>query len=261
MIARLAQLANDCYHVVRGPGPAKASVLKNLLLPGHRKMGFRVEHFERGATSSLFREIFVRQYYHFVAQTASPTILDCGANVGMASIYFKWLYPKSKVQAFEPDPMTFNMLQRNLRVNRLDVKTHNCALWNENGELDFHVDASHPGSVLMSAASPMYLEKADVVKVPARKLSDFINGPVDFLKLDVEGAEHRVLDDLVQTGTIKQVRQMVVEYHHRYGQQKSRLANFLMKLEVSGFEYQIHASRFPIATQGVLQAMIISANQ
>src|ERR1700759_697713 len=174
MIARLAQLANDCYHVVKGPGPAKAAVLRDLFFSRGRKMGFRVEHFVRGGPSLLYREIFVRQYYHFVAPTASPVILDCGANVGMATIYFKWLYPNAKVTAFEPDPKTFNLLRLNLRVNRLDVETHNCALWDEDGELDFHIDANQPGSGLMTAVSPIYLEKADAIKVPARKLSDFI---------------------------------------------------------------------------------------
>jgi hypothetical protein len=103
--------------------------------------------------------------------------------------------------------------------------------------------------------------KAQMIKVPARKLSNFIDGPIDFLKLDVEGAEHRVLHDLVETGKLKQIRQMAIEYHHRIGNQKSRLSPFLHILEDAGFEYQIHAPRFPVTSNGVFQDMLISASQ
>jgi|SRR5579872_2030341 FkbM family methyltransferase len=259
MIAQLARFANDCYHILRGPGPAKVSVLRNLVFPGNRTMGFQVEHFDQGTQRFLYREIFARQYYHFVASTPSPTILDCGANVGMASIYFKWLYPNSRIKAFEPDPKTFGLLQRNLNANRLDVETYNCALWDEDGELDFYVDATDPGSLLMSVDASR--SKALPIKVPSRKLSDFIDGPVDFMKLDVEGAEHHVLNDLIKSGKLKQIRQMAIEYHHGIGQPKFRMAQFLQGLEAAGFAYQIHASRFPVMSDSVFQDILISANQ
>jgi FkbM family methyltransferase len=226
-------------------------------MPGQRRMGFRIAHFDRHTLRHLYREIFARQYYYFKSENEEPIILDCGANIGMASLYFKWLYPKSRVIAFEPDPTTFNLLQKNLSGNRLDVETHNCALWDADGDLEFFIDSTHPGSLLMSTDPSRSI--AESIKVPARKLSDFIEGPVDFLKLDVEGAEHRVLKDLAQAGKLKLIRRMVVEYHHRIGQQKSCLAGFLRELEGAGFEYQIHASRYPLISQGVFQDMLIAA--
>jgi FkbM family methyltransferase len=259
MISQLARLANDCYHILRGPSHSKAALFQSLLVPGGRKMGFRIQHFDNRTAQLLYREIFVRQYYHFVSQTPSPVILDCGANVGMASIYFKWLYPKARIRAFEPDPTTFKLFQTNLSANQLDVEANNCALWDENGELDFYVDSSDPGSLLMSTDPSR--AKAQVIKVPARKLSDFIDGPIDFLKLDVEGAEHRVLHDLVETGKLKLIRQLAIEYHHRIGNQKSCLSPFLQSLEGAGFEYQIHAPRFPVTSNSVFQDMLISASQ
>jgi hypothetical protein len=80
-----------------------------------------------------------------------------------------------------------------------------------------------------------------------------------FVKLDVEGAEHRVLCDLVQTGKIVAILHMVVEYHHRIGAQKSCLGEFLSMLERAGFEYQIHAAVHPINSQPVFQDMLIGA--
>jgi hypothetical protein len=70
--------------------------------------------FDRPGLEHLYREIFVRQYYYFRANTDHPVIFDCGANLGMATLFFKWLYPKSRVEAFEPDPGTFAVLQKNV---------------------------------------------------------------------------------------------------------------------------------------------------
>jgi FkbM family methyltransferase len=222
-------------------------------------MGFAVTHFDPWTLRYLYREVFARQHYYFSSQSDAPVILDCGANIGMASLYFKWLYPKSQVQAFEPDPATFKLLQRNFAQNHLDVVTHNCALWDEDTELDFYVDSTDPGSLLMSTDASR--SKSLPIKVPGRKLSDFIDGPIDFLKLDVEGAEHQVLGDLAKARKLKSIRQMVVEYHHRIGQQKSRLGAFLRELEEAGFEYQIHASRYPFSSQNVFQDILIAACQ
>jgi hypothetical protein len=99
----------------------------------------------------------------------------------------------------------------------------------------------------------------DNLKVPACRLSNFIHGTVDFLKLDVEGAEHKVLHDLVQTGKIDFIRQMVIEYHHRLGQHKSCLAEFLTMLEQAGFEYQVRAEVYPVSSRDVFQDMLIGA--
>ena len=84
-------------------------------------MGFGIAAFDRPTLNHLYREIFARQQYYFRAETESPLILDCGANLGMASLYFKWLYPKARVRAFEPDPSTFELLKQNLARNGVDV--------------------------------------------------------------------------------------------------------------------------------------------
>ncbi len=257
MIPELARFANDCYHVYRAPAGSKAAILRGLISSGGTRMGFGIAHFDRPTLNFLYREIFTRQQYYFRADCEAPLILDCGANLGMASLYFKWLYPKSRVQAFEPDPATFQLLKQNIVQNNLDVEAHNCALWDEDGEVDFFVDSGNPGTLLMS--TEISRMNGESIKVPACRLSNFIDGTVDFLKLDVEGAEHKVLRDLVQTGKMSAIRQMVVEYHHRLGQHKSCLAEFLAMLEQAGFEYQVRAEVYPVSSRDVFQDVLIGA--
>lgn len=257
MIPELARFANDCYHVLRAPTRSKASILRNLFLSNGTTMGFQVCGFNRRTTKNLYRETFVRQHYHFQSESATPLIMDCGANIGMASLYFKWLYPKSRVIAFEPDPTTHAMLIRNIKANGLDIETHNCALWDENLQLDFFVDDHQPGSPLMSAYSARTGGRR--ITVPAHRLSDFIDGTVDFIKIDVEGAENRIVQDLLDTKKIGVVRQMVIEYHHRIGNRKSDLSKFLALLEDAGFEYQIHGALYPVTSKNCFQDILIGA--
>jgi FkbM family methyltransferase len=260
MIARVARFANDLYYLLRTPHPfrKKMALGLNLCHPSGKMMGFDISYFDRPSLKHLYREIFARQYYYYLANTDSPVVFDCGANVGMATLYFKWLYPKARIQAFEPDPQTFALLNRNITQNRLtDVVTHNCALWDENEKIEFFVNHALPGSLLMSTDGSRL--GGTSIPVPGRRLSDFIQGPVDLLKIDVEGAEHRILSDLVRSEKIGCVRQMVIEYHHHVANQPSRLAGFLAQLEHAGFEYQIHASLYPVTCQNVFQDMLIGA--
>jgi FkbM family methyltransferase len=257
MISRMARFANDCYHVLRAPTGSKVSILRSLILSNGRKMGFRVASFDVHTLKHLYREIFVRQHYYFHCDSHTPVILDCGANLGMASLYFKWLYPEARIVAFEPDPETFQLLAKNIARNGLDIQAHNCALWDQDGELNFFVDDREPGSLLMSAYSSRTNGKC--ITVPARKLSGFIEGQVDFLKIDVEGSEQRILEELVGSGKIANIRQMVVEYHHRIAHHKSNLAEFLRLLEQAGFEYQIHGVLYPVTAKHYFQDLLIGA--
>jgi FkbM family methyltransferase len=262
MITALARFAKDSYCVLRTPYPTlkKAKLWSHLLYPSHRILGFEVSYCDRSSLTFLYREIFARQHYFFRATTESPTIFDCGANVGMATLYFKWLYPGAQIQAFEPDPSTFKLLERNVVQNRLTgIDIHNCALWDQNGTVDFFVDPAIAGSPLMSTDRSRL--KGEAIQVPARKLSDFIEGTVDLLKIDVEGAEHRILCDLVVSRKIECVKELIVEYHHRIGNQHSCLAAFLKPLEDSGFDYQIHASVSGISSQDTFQDILIRAHR
>lgn len=156
MMESLARFGKDSYCLLRTPHSLsrKLSLWLNLVHPSERMLGFEIAAFQRSTIEFLYREIFARQNYLFRATCDSPVIFDCGANLGMATLFFKWLYPKARIEAFEPDPNTFRLLERNVQENDLaDVRAHNCALWDENGSVDFFIDPAVPGSLLMSTES------------------------------------------------------------------------------------------------------------
>jgi hypothetical protein len=75
-------------------------------------------------------------------------------------------------------------------------------------------------------------------------VSDFIQGPVDLLKLDVEGAEWEVLEELRDSGKLRQVARLIIEYHHRL-QDGRKLSGFLRLLEEAGLDYNVLGARQP----------------
>jgi FkbM family methyltransferase len=188
----------------------------------------------------LFQEIFVRQKYFFRAISKNPRIIDCGSHIGMSILYFKTIYPQAEVLGFEPAPATFRFLQANVERNHLDhVVLVNKAVSNMEGILKFYGDDS--------LRSSLYQERggSEVVEVEATRLSKYIDRPVDLIKIDVEGAEGLVLDDLAKADKLKMVGQMIIEYHHHLQAGSDELAGFLKILEDNKFGYQIEGDSHP----------------
>lgn len=214
----------------RRPGPVEARILD-----------FDVRAFDYESLLFLFDEIFVFQCYRVELGRVRPLIIDCGANIGMATLFFKSMAPDARIIAFEPDPATFALLTENVTGNRLeDVDLRNEALWKEEGRLTFHV-GDEPGGLMMSVLPErMQGRRVEVDGVPlSRTLKEHTD--VDLLKLDVEGAEMDIVEELDTSGTLGNVREWIIEYHHRIGEASSRLSRFLEVFEKWGYEYQIDA--------------------
>ncbi len=218
--------------------------------------GFTVSGFNRRTLWFLFREIFIKGEYAFKATGDSPRIFDCGANIGMATVFFKWLYPKSSITVFEPAPQIFAMLERTIRDNGFkDVTAHNIALGGSEGTTTLYSDPKNPGSLLTSTVKERREGAAQTV--PLSTVSSFLSMPIDFLKVDTEGAETDIIHELCESKTIHHVREMAIEYHHKIGKQTSSLSMILRDIEAAGFEYQIDSTFAPVTRRNRFQDIII----
>ncbi|ULA61182.1 MAG: Methyltransferase FkbM family [Nitrospira sp.] len=226
-----------------------------------RVLGFTVHCFDYRTMHLLFRVILLRNEYYFETAKAYPVIFDCGANIGLATLFFKWLYPGSEIYAFEPDGETFALLRRNVEANNLTgVHLYNAALSDKAGTASFYVDHSKPGSPRMSL-NYQRMPKDSIV-VETLILSDIIRSQLagkelDFLKIDVEGAEEAVLKDLVDTEQLGPVRELLIEFHHKIAGARGKLGPFLSELEKQGFDYQLDAVCMPIYSPGRFQNVIL----
>ena len=162
---------------------------------------------------STFRQIFDEKIYGFTAKTDQPYILDCGANIGLSVIYFKQLYPRSIIVAFEADKAIFETLRRNVQsFGYENVEVINRAVWDSETELNFTSDGGDGGRLSIPEDKP-----SQVVKTI--RLRDYLDRKIDFLKLDIEGAETAVLEDCADR--LSNVECLFVEYHSFDGQPQS----------------------------------------
>lgn len=207
-------------------------------------LGMKFHYGDFNLFLTLFREVFVGQTYQIAKPTKRPFILDAGGNVGLATMYFKYVYPEAEVHVFEPDRTNFGFLEKNIEANKLkDVHLHNVALSDKPGELTLYTRGDVTGGDIGVSVNKNFRANfhraADLVevKVPAELLSSYIDRPVDMLKLDIEGAEELVLRNLDDTDMLRQVSQLTMEYHQV--PDGNPLSAVLAKFERAGLRYEI----------------------
>ncbi len=220
---------------------ARDSVRAAFPLPNPAKLaGYRIRYGDPQDFRQSWQEVFVKGTYLFESDKPAPRIIDAGANIGLATLYFKLLYPRARVLAIEAAPATFGLLAENVAANVPDVAVEHCALGGSDGEADFF---SLPGSPLGSLDGRS--GGGERARVPMRRLSGFLDEEVDLLKIDIEGAEREVLPELAAAGKLRRARQIHLEYHHHLSPDEDRLSETLRLLEEHGFGYRVSGWRYP----------------
>jgi len=207
--------------------------------------GILLKGFGAAQLLHLYKEVFLRKDYAIKLSTKTPLILDLGSNIGSSIAFFKRQYPNAKIIGFEPHPILFKVLQENIKRNKFeDVELHNCAVGDKEGHLPFYV-SENPGSMKSSMRADRGGNKE--INVPVQKASELVSkfDHIDLIKIDVEGAEKEIFQDLVENEMISKPLNYIVEYHLNLGKDRSDLSKFLKILEDNGYDYHISADRIP----------------
>ena len=208
-----------------------------------RFLGHQLSFFDLATTTALIVSIFIENEYFFKTKNKRANIIDLGSNIGLSIIYLKFIYPSCSVLAYEADPVTFKVLQNNICSFRIrNVKVNNSAITNKTGSVDFYTALDGDGSPLMST-NALRIANKKTIKVKSVKLSSIIQKKIDFLKMDVEGSEMDILDDLNKSNKMKLIDQMSIEYHHHIDTNQDNFSRFLKLIETNNFGYQLHASQ------------------
>ena len=161
----------------------------------------------------IAREILAETSEYQIPIDFTPaTIVDVGANIGMATLYFGTLYPSARLLCFEPEPENLELLRHNVAQLGSRVTVIGAALGASEGQAAFvpsSDSANKGGGSCMS-------DREDGLIVPvttlARVMADHGVDTIDLLKLDCEGAEGNVIAGM-PTGLIHQVKVIVGELH------------------------------------------------
>lgn len=146
---------------------------------------------------------------------AGDVVLDCGANIGVFTRKALEL-GAAKVVAIEPGPENVECLRRNFRdeITAGRVIVYAKGVWNKDDFLDLNVDPNN------SAADSFLIKREGshaVARVPLTtidKLAAELNLPkVDFIKMDIEGAEPNALEGAVETLRRNRPRLSISAYH------------------------------------------------
>lgn len=170
---------------------------------------------DMGSFLAQYEQIFVRRIYEFTEDKNRPLhILDCGANIGMSVKFYLENYPQAQVEAFEADPEIFSLLDDNLAPLTANGRCvlHNQAVWDSAGTLSFTQEGDEGGHIAEASAT------TKTVQVKTADIADVLAAyeVVDFWKIDIEGAETRVLTRALPY--LERVRHLFVEYHSVAGE-------------------------------------------
>ncbi len=235
----LKQILQPIYNYVKAPYYREFNKLYNKWgkYPRHRRvnnvkfLNYRIDVPDLQSFIWQFKEIFVSEIYKFESQSNSPLIYDCGANIGLSCLYFKHLYPNARIKAFEADPIIVNILKHNLIKNGVtDVEIIDKAVWIDYSGVEFASEGADGGSIK---------GKVNKIEIGSLRLKDFLekqNEKIDFLKIDIEGAELEVLRDCQDE--LVNIQNIFVEYHS-WSKSVQRLSDILNIFERNGFRYYI----------------------
>lgn len=167
----------------------------------------------------------------------------------MSLLYVKTQAPCAQVTCFEPNPAARAVLEKNIETNgwKKDVQVFPYALGKEKGTVDFFVEGKVATS---SGGSVAHYLKSDIrtlnsYSVEVDTLSQYIDGPVDLLKIDIEGSEFEVLEELVAKQKLQQVAALQIEYHYIPGFFTRSLSAMLILLESEGFHTFVESNTSP----------------
>lgn len=161
---------------------------------------------------STFKQVLVERHYEFDKPETATFIIDAGANIGLASIYFANRYPQAKIVSIEPEASNYEMLRKNVAAYP-QITPLQAALWRVNEDL-FLFDSGHGNHGFQvdddERETQKRLGRTPGLTVDAI-LRDAGQNKVDLLKIDIEGAEREVLS--CAENWIDRVEVLMIELH------------------------------------------------
>jgi len=196
---------------------------RTITLKGDLQLTYRLN---RGDVLTL-REVWIDEVYR-IPQTAScapRSLVDLGANIGLASVWFAAVYGCDQIVAVEPLPENVELLRHNLAQNHIRATVLVCAVGQANG-VGYFAPAGEPNSGhLAPQGEPVDLASMDAV------LHELVpGGKADILKIDIEGAEQTLFTGELQW--LAGVQVILIELHPRL----IDVPHVIGAIERSGFE-------------------------
>jgi len=169
----------------------------------------------RAGTSDVevYKKVFLDNEYRLPFTLAPCSILDLGANIGLASLFYAISYPSAKIVAVEPSPDNIVLLKQNT-LEWPNIIVVEAAAWNKDGTVNLVDPGIGPwGMQVAEAGLTMQPSPVRSLSVPTLLKQNNIDH-LDLLKVDIEGAEKEVFES--SEDWMNHVSAVVIELHDRY---------------------------------------------
>jgi FkbM family methyltransferase len=164
-----------------------------------------------GSDLAVFSQMLVRREYAPVAKLRDVRlIVDCGANIGLSAYYLLHCYPQARLIAIEPDAENYALCRQNLAPFADRSMVMQAAVWRENGWLRI-VPASRHGGAWALKVEPWHGGDVEGVTIPEILRRADEHGPIDLLKVDIEGAEVALFE--ARPEWLAMTRNIAIELH------------------------------------------------
>ena len=169
----------------------------------------------RSSDLDVMMKVFADREYELPLRQTPRSILDGGANVGFAAVYYAELYPDATVVAVEPDRDNFAVLQRNT-AGYASIRGYEAAIWSSDTQVELEDPGMDQHAFRVGGLSQQInASRRSVTALSISTLAERESLPgFDLVKLDVEGAEREIL--LNASGWLAQSKVLVAELHDRF---------------------------------------------
>ncbi|MCE0497135.1 MAG: FkbM family methyltransferase [Methylacidiphilales bacterium] len=165
---------------------------------------------------ACLEKIFLIKEYQMPFPTNPQIIVDAGANIGLATLYYSQEYPNAKIIAIEPERSNFNLLKKNC-ADLPNITLVEGALWNREGTLIIQDPKAEKWK--FSVTEPLPTSSSTTEEVQAMTIPGILRqigtDRIDILKLDIEGSEYELFKNGAEDW-LGAVDQIVIELHDRF---------------------------------------------
>jgi len=166
-------------------------------------------------------------------------ILDVGANIGVYTILIAKMYPKATVYSFEPNPDVIDRYKKNIKLNNIKnniLLEYGLSDKNTNKILYIDKDNSLISSMKFEEVNE-FSNSISEIKIKTISVNSFLNKYnieyIDIIKLDCEGYEKEIFEQLDKINFIKKIRYIVTDIQNnniKFVKNLLKINNFEIKL-------------------------------
>lgn len=155
--------------------------------------------------------------YHQFFDEKPKIVIDCGSNIGFASIWFHIHYPSAKIIAVEPFLSNYLIAEKNMNACGIqDYKLLHGGIWNS--ETMLSIDRTfRDGKEWSISLQESKNGKGDIKGYSLTEIIENLEGNIDILKIDIEGSEKELFNDINYASIfLKKVKCLVIEIHDEF---------------------------------------------